>query len=118
MARGSGRRKADTSSAATPYPATLTRKALAAEVIPSHAPARRAGSIRFGPMMEPAAEPQTISPMARPRWAAGVMSAAAYRASRFDVLATPNSTMPISITVKLLTMTPSMPMTAPATARP
>jgi hypothetical protein len=68
--------------------------------------------------MEPAAEPQTISPIARPRCAPGVMSAAAYRASRFDVCAVPNSTMPARNSEKLCWMTPIIPRTAPATAMP
>jgi len=53
------------------------RKALAAGETPRTPAARSAGSIKFGPMIEPALEPQTISPIARPRCALGLTSAAA-----------------------------------------
>ena len=79
---------------------------------------RNAGPVRFGPMIEPTVEPHTISPIARPRCGPGLMSAAAYRARRFEVLAMPNSVMPASSSAKLPTATPAIPSTAPTTATP
>ena len=77
IASGSGRSSASTSSAASAKPLTLMRKALATGDRPSSAPARTAPGIRVGPRIEPSVEPHTITPIARPRWALGVTSAAA-----------------------------------------
>jgi len=92
------------------------RNALATDDTPSAAPTRIAGSMRIGPTIEPTAEPQTIRPIARPRCAPGLMSAAAYRARRFEVLAVPNSAIPARNSAKLCCTTPSMPSAAPTTA--
>ena len=69
-------------------------------------------------MIEPSVEPHTISPIARPRCNVGLTSAAAKRASRFDVFAIPNSVVPTSSSAKLRVTTPTAPSTAPRTARP
>ena len=55
----------------------LMRNALPTGESPSSAPSRTTGVIKFGPTIEPSVEPHTMSPMARPRCAAGVTSAAA-----------------------------------------
>ena len=53
------------------------RNALPTGDSPRYAPTRTAGVMRLGPTIEPIVEPHTMSPIARPRLAAGVMSAAA-----------------------------------------
>jgi hypothetical protein len=50
---------------------------LATPATPTRAPTATAPAMRLGPMIEPTAEPHTINPIARPRWAPTLMSAAA-----------------------------------------
>jgi hypothetical protein len=53
------------------------RNALPTGESPISAPAFTAPGMRFGPRMAPMVEPQTMSPIARPRSGPGVASAAA-----------------------------------------
>ena len=77
MASGSGRSSAWVMISASANAVTLMRNALPAGERPRGSPRSANGPIRFGPMIEPAAPPQTISPIARPRCAAVLTSAAA-----------------------------------------